>query len=86
MPAARTRWCGEIGVNVQEARTRDVSLEIELAPAAGIPKLPATVDELVAQAYQLPPGDGGSGTEAGWMTYTIPPVADIQASSNCARS
>jgi hypothetical protein len=44
-----------------------VAVEIELATALRLPELPATVDELVAQAYQLP-FEGGSGTEAGWIT------------------
>jgi hypothetical protein len=41
--------------------------EVQLAAALLFPELPAAVDELVAQTYQLPL-DGGSGTEAGWMT------------------
>jgi hypothetical protein len=44
-----------------------VTVEVELATSLRFPELPATVDELVAQTYQLPL-DGGSGTEAGWMT------------------
>ena len=67
MPTARAGRGRQIGVYVQEARPGDVSAEIELATALRFPELPATVDELVAQAYQLP-FDGGSGTEAGWMT------------------
>ena len=55
----------EVGVDVQEARTRNVPGEVELATALGPPELPATVDELVAQTYQFPPLDGGNGTEAG---------------------
>ena len=86
MPATRAGRCRQVCVDVQEARTRNVRGEIQLAAAAGIPELPAAVDELVAQAYQLPPGDGGSGTDAGWITYTIPPVDVIHAFSNCARS
>jgi hypothetical protein len=45
-----------------------MAFEIELAATFGIPELPATVDELVAQAYQLPAGDGGNVTEDGWIT------------------
>jgi hypothetical protein len=86
MPSSRTGRGRQIRVDVEEARAGNVSLEIELAAAAGFPELPATVDELVAQAYQLPAGEAGSGTDDGWMTYTMPPLADIQASSNCARS
>ncbi len=67
MPTARTGRGRQIGVHVQEARPRDVTGEVELAAALRLPELPATVDELVAQAYQLPL-DGGSGTEVGWMT------------------
>ena len=67
MPTARAGRGRQIGVYVQEARSRDVSAEVELATALRFPELPATVDELVAQAYQLP-FDGGSGTKAGWMT------------------
>jgi hypothetical protein len=68
MPAARSGRRGKIGVDVEETGARDVSLEIELAPAAGIAELPAAVNELVAQAYQLPPGDAGSGADAEWIT------------------
>ena len=60
-------WPGrrrQIGVDVEEAGAGDVAAEIELSTALRFPELPATVDELVAQAYQLPP-DGGSGTETG---------------------
>jgi hypothetical protein len=67
MSAARTWRCGKIGVHIQEARAGDVAGEVELATALRLPELPATVDELVAQAYQLP-FEGGSGTEAGWIT------------------
>jgi hypothetical protein len=68
MAASLTRGRGEIRVDVEEARAGDVSGEVELAAAAGLAELPATVDELVAQTYQLPPGDAGSGTDAGWIT------------------
>jgi hypothetical protein len=57
----------QIGVDVEETGAGDVAVEVKLAPALRLPELPATVDELVAQAYQLPL-DGGSGTEAGWIT------------------
>ena len=67
MPPALTGRRREIGVHVEEARARDVTFEIQLAASLGRAELPATVDELVAQAYQLP-FDGGSGTEAGWIT------------------
>jgi hypothetical protein len=60
MPPARSRPPGQVGVDIEEARARDVSLEIELAAAAGLAELPATVDELVTQRYQFPPGDSGS--------------------------
>lgn len=85
MPAAWPRGGSEVGVDVDEGRPRNVSRAIELPAALRLAELPATVDELVAQTYQLPL-DGGSGTDAGWITYTIPPDADIQASSNWARS
>jgi hypothetical protein len=45
-----------------------VACEVEHPAAARTAQLPATVDELVAQTYQLPPGDAGSGTDAGWIT------------------
>lgn len=67
MPPALTGPRREISVYVEEARAGDVTLEIQLPAALGRAELPATVDELVAQAYQLPV-DGGSGTEAGWIT------------------
>ena len=83
---ARTLRCRQIRIDVEEACAGDVAFQIELAAAAGIAELPAAVDELVAQAYQLPVGDGGRATDAGWITYTIPPVDVIHAFSNCARS
>ncbi|MDX6369993.1 MAG: hypothetical protein QOG93_1495 [Gaiellaceae bacterium] len=67
MPPALTGRGREIGVDVEEARAGDVTFEIQLAAALRLPELPATVDELVAQAYQLPL-DGGRGTDAGWIT------------------
>jgi hypothetical protein len=57
----------QIRVDVEEAGARNVAGEVQLAAALRFPELPAAVDELVAQAYQLPL-DGGSGAEAGWMT------------------
>jgi hypothetical protein len=68
MPPALPTRPRKIAVDVKEARTGNVAREIKLPPAIGISELPATVDELVAQAYQFPPGDGGSGTDDGWMT------------------
>ncbi len=68
VPAARAGVAGEVRVDIEEARARNVPLEVEPAAAAGAPELPATVDELVAQTYQLPPADAGSGTDAGWIT------------------
>jgi hypothetical protein len=67
MSAAWARGRGQIGVDVEEARTRDVATEVQLATSLRLPELPPTVDELVAQNYQLPL-EGGSGTDAGWMT------------------
>ena len=68
MPPTESGLGGEVPVDVKEARAGNVSFEVELPPAIGLPELPATVDELVAQAYQLPPVEGGSGTDAGWIT------------------
>jgi hypothetical protein len=67
MSAAGAGRRRQILVDVEEARARNMTAEVELAAAVGFPELPAAVDELVAQTYQLPI-DGGSGTEAGWMT------------------
>ena len=64
MAAAPTRSAGEIRVDVEKARARDVPGEVELAPTPGVAELPPAVEELVAQAYQLP-GEGGSATDAG---------------------
>ena len=72
----------QVGVHVEEARTGYVPGEVELTAALRLTERPAAVDELVAQSYQLPPLDCGSGTEGGWITYTMPPVALIHASSN----
>jgi hypothetical protein len=63
MPAAPAWSGGEVRVDVEKARTRYVSGDVELAPTSGVAELPAAVDELVAQGYQLPPGEGGSGFE-----------------------
>ena len=67
MTAALSGRRREIGVDVEEARAGDMSREIELAPTRRAPQLPAAVDELVTQGYQLPV-DGGNATEAGWIT------------------
>jgi len=64
-PAGRRR---QVRVDVEEARPGNVTGEVEVAAAAGLAQLPAAVDELVAQAYQLPAGEAGSGTDAGWIT------------------
>jgi hypothetical protein len=58
----------EVGIDVEEARARDVTPAVELAATSGIAELPAAVDEPVPQGYQLPAGAAGSGTEAGWIT------------------
>jgi hypothetical protein len=67
MSAAGAGRRRQIRVHVEEARARNMAGEVQLAAALLFPELPAAVDELVAQTYQLPL-DGGSGTEAGWMT------------------
>jgi hypothetical protein len=66
MSAAHARRRRQIGIDVEEAGAWDVTAEVELAAPVRFPELPPTVDELVAQIYQLPL-DGGSDTEAGWM-------------------
>jgi len=58
----------EIGVDVEEARARDMPSEIQVAPPARVAELPAAVDELVAQAYQFPAAEAGSVTDDGWIT------------------
>ena len=68
MPAALARRGRQICVDIEEARAGNVSVEIQLAAAARLAELPATVDELVAEAYQLPLGEAGSGADAGWIT------------------
>jgi hypothetical protein len=67
MPSALTGRRRKVRVDVEEARAGDVTFEIQFPAPLRRAELPATVDELVAQAYQLP-FDGGSGTEAGWIT------------------
>jgi hypothetical protein len=49
MPPALSGRPGQIGIDVEEARARDVPLEVELAAALGVAELPAAIDELVAQ-------------------------------------
>jgi hypothetical protein len=46
------RQIGEVLVDVEERSTRDVSGEIELAPAAWVAELPAAVDELDTGAWR----------------------------------
>jgi hypothetical protein len=65
-PAHASGGC-EIRVDVEKARAGNVTFEIQLPAALRRAELPAAVDELVAQAYQLPL-DGGNGTDAGWIT------------------
>src|SRR4051812_46460876 len=48
--AACSRRRREIRVDIEEAGSWDMSLEVELAATPRIPELPATVDELVAQS------------------------------------
>jgi hypothetical protein len=57
----------QIAVDVEERCTRNVPREVELPSARRVGDVPAAVDELVAR-YQLPSGDGGKGTDAGWIT------------------
>jgi len=68
MAAARAGLRRQVGVDVEEARAGNVPGEIQLAAAARGSELPAAVDELVAQTYQLPAGEGGNATDAGWIT------------------
>jgi hypothetical protein len=68
MATARSGRRRKICVDIEEARAGNVTGEVELTAAPGAPELPATIDELVAQAYQLPAGEAGSGTDAGWIT------------------
>jgi hypothetical protein len=65
MAAAGAGRSRKVCVDVEEARAGDVPGEVEVAAAPRLPQLPSAVDELVAQGYQLPAGEGGSGTEAG---------------------
>ena len=67
MATAFARRRREIALDVEERRARNVLREVELATARRVGDVPAAVDELVA-GYQLPSGDGGSGTDAGWIT------------------
>ncbi len=67
MAAALPRRSRQIAVDIEEARAWDVAPEVQLATTLGISELPTAVDELVAQGYQLPAGDGGNGTEDGWI-------------------
>jgi hypothetical protein len=50
MPPAGARRRGKVGFDVEEGGAGDVSGEVELAPAAGIPELPAAIHELVPHA------------------------------------
>jgi hypothetical protein len=68
MAAARTRRRRKVGVDVEEARAGNMAREVQVAAMPGVAELPATVDELVAQGYQLPAGDGGSPADDGWIT------------------
>src|SRR5262245_574165 len=45
----------QVFVDVEERRTRDVAIEVELVPAARGPELPAAIDELVAHARSVTP-------------------------------
>src|ERR1700758_295027 len=49
MPAFARR-VGEVDVDVEERGPRDVTGEVQLAPALGCAELPAAVDELVVHA------------------------------------
>jgi len=68
MASARARRRREVGVDVEKARARNVSGQVQVAATPGVGELPPAVDELVAQSYQLPAGDGGSVTDDGWIT------------------
>src|SRR5436190_7273756 len=50
MSAAWSRRRGQIGLDVEERGTGNVTCEIELAPGAGVAELPAAIDELVVHA------------------------------------
>jgi hypothetical protein len=52
--SSRPRRRGQIQVDVEEARTRDVSFQVDLTSAARVVELPPAVDELVARVYQSP--------------------------------
>src|SRR5207247_2173002 len=53
VPSAGTRRRGEVLLDVEEGRTGDVPLEVELAAARRIPQLPPAVDELVPHPATL---------------------------------
>ena len=86
MPPARTGRRAQVAVDVEEGGAGDMPDEICATTRVAVGEIPPAVDELVAQRYQLPSGEAGSATELGWITYAIPPVAFIHASSNCVRS
>ncbi len=48
MPAARTRWIGQLLLDVDEHRAGDVAFEIRASAEVGIADVPASVDEAVA--------------------------------------
>src|SRR5262245_32947635 len=52
MAASRARLRREIGVDVEEARARDMAGEVELTTAAGVSQLPTAVDELVSHTHE----------------------------------
>ena len=52
MPPARARLGGEVRIDVEERRTRNVPDEVELAASSRRAELPAAVDELVADGRQ----------------------------------
>src|SRR5437764_15173198 len=67
MPPARAGLGREVGVDVEERRTRNVPGEVQLPPTRRIAELPPAVDELVARrpgrrlasARRLEPGQAG---------------------------
>jgi hypothetical protein len=63
-PGIGNRQVREIVVDVEKGRARNVSGEIELPPASGIPELPAAVDEADERKAQLPPSSRACGTTA----------------------
>jgi hypothetical protein len=64
MSPAGTGWRREIGVDVEKARAGNMLRPVKVPASLRLAELPATVDELVAQAYQLPL-DGGKATDDG---------------------